>query len=138
MGAAGLVRAADALLRIAEGRVAKVRMPLPGTPSDDAEQLGLAVPGFQDMELGPVAFRRARATVATDGVARYELMVSAAAMLGLVGSLGFESVAILFQECVGVVVGERLLFVESVTASEASGEIYCYRIRLRGPAGLVV
>ncbi len=138
VGAAGLVRAADALLRIAGGRVVKLRVPLAGTPSDDSEQLGLAMPGFQDVALGPVAFRKARARLGSDGVARYEAMVSATAMKELVGSLGYESVAVLFQVIAGVVVGERLLFVESCTASEVSGEVYCYRLGLRGPASLVV
>lgn len=138
MGAPGLVRAADALLRIAGGRVVKLRVPMAATPSHDAEQVGLAAPGFHDVELGPVVFRRARARLGGDGVARYELMVSAASVAGMVGSLGYESVAVLFQEIAGVLVGERLLFVESCTASEVSGEVYCYRIGLRGPVGLVV
>jgi len=138
MGAAGLVRAADALLRIAGGRTVKLRVPMAGTPSDDSEQLGLAVPEFQDVELGPVVFRKARATVKAGEGARYELMVSATSVLGLVGSLGYESVAVLFQVIAGVVVGERLLFVENCTASEVGGEIYCYRVGLRGPLGLVV
>jgi hypothetical protein len=137
-GAPGLVRAADALLRIAGGRAVKLRMPLAGTPSDDSEQLGMAVPGFQDVELAPVAFRRSRAAIKADGVPRYELLVSATSVMGTVGSLGYESVAILFQTCSGVVVGERLLFVESCMESQVNGEIYCYRVGLRGPAGLVV
>jgi hypothetical protein len=138
MGAPGLVRAADALLRIAGGRVVKLRVPMAGTPSDDTEELGLATPGFQDVELGPVAFRKARARLGADEVPRYELMVSATSVAGLVGSLGYESVAVLFQTIAGVVVGERLLFVESTTASQVGGEIYCYRLGLRGPVGLVV
>ena len=138
MQGAGLVRAADALLRMAGGRVVKVRMPLAGVPSDDAEQLGLASAGFQDVEMGPVAFRKARALLKAGEGPRYELMVSVSAVMGLVGSLGFESVAVLFRECAGIVVEERLLFVESCTASEAGGEIYCYRLGLRGPVGLVV
>jgi hypothetical protein len=137
-GAPGLVRAADALLRIAGGRVVKLRVPMAATPSDDSEQLGLATPGFQDVELGPVAFRKARARLGVVEVPRYELMVSASSVKGLVGSLGYESVAVLFQVIAGVVVGERLLFVESCTASQVAGEIYCYRLGLRGPAGLVV
>lgn len=138
MGAPGLVRAADALLRIAGGRVVKLRIPMAGTPSDDAEQLGLATPGFQDVELGPVAFRRARARLDAGEVPRHELIVSATSVLGLVGSLGYESVAVLFQVIAGVVVGERLLLVESCTESQVAGEVYCYRVGLRGPVALVV
>ena len=46
--------------------------------------------------------------------------------------------AVLFQLTAGVLVGERLLFVESCEASESHGEAYCYRVRLRGPLAVVV
>lgn len=135
-GSGAVGRAADALLRTAGGRTVRLRVPAPGVPGSDGEELGLAAPEFREVELGPVAFRKARAT---GGEApRYELLVSEWAVKGLVGALGYESVAVLFGGVAGVVVDERLMFVESCTASQVGGEIYCYRVGLRGPVGLVV
>ncbi len=53
-------RAADVLLQCAGGRSVLLRMPAPATAGDIGEQLGLAVPSFQDVELSPVVFRRTR------------------------------------------------------------------------------
>jgi hypothetical protein len=137
-GSGAVARAADALLRTAGGRTVMLRVPAPGVPGSDGEELGLAVPGFQDVELAPVAFRKSRATIARGEAPRYELLVSAWPVKTLVGSLGYESVAVLFSVIAGVLVGERLMFVESCTASEVGGEIYCYRLGLRGPVGVIV
>jgi hypothetical protein len=115
-----------------------MRMPAVAVPAADAEQLGLVTPGFQDVELGPAVFRKARPTAALGKAPRYELMVSVATVTGIVGSLGFESAAVLFQNAAGVLVGDRLMFVTSCTSSEACGEIYLYRIGLRGPLDVVV
>ena len=131
-------RAADALLRMAGGRVVQVRIPAPGVPGDAGEQMGLATPGFQDMDLGPVVFRKARATVKAGGVARYELMVSALAIGELVGSLGYGSVGVLFAVIAGVLVDDALLYVESLTESQVGGEVYCYRLGLRGAVAAIV
>ena len=137
-GSGAAIRAADALLRMAGGRVVKLRVPSPAIPGDATEQLGLATPEFQDMELGPVVFRKARPTADAGKAARYELIVSASAVAAMVGSLGFESVSVLFATVAGVLVGERLLFIDTCTASQVSGDIYCYRLGLRGPVGVIV
>ena len=139
-GSGAVARAADALLRTAGGRTVKLRVPAPGVPGNDAtEQLGLAVPEFQDVELGSGGcFARSRATIARGEAPRYELLVSAWPVKTLVGSLAYESVAVLFGVIAGVLVRERLMFVESCTASEVGGEIYCYRLGLRGPMAVVV
>jgi len=77
---AAAVRAADVLLRCAGGRSVLLRMPANASAGDTTEQLGLAVPEFQDVELAPVVFRKARQaasalTVAVDKATRWELMV---------------------------------------------------------------
>ena len=84
-------RAADALLRCAGGRAVLLRMPAPANAGDATEQLGLAAPEFQDVELAPVVFRRARGL---DGRrrwtrrAKWELMVSASGGEGAGGIAG--------------------------------------------------
>jgi hypothetical protein len=127
-------RAADVLLSCAGGRSVLLRMPAPASAGDTTEQLGLAVPEFQDVELAPVAFRKARATVA----AKRELMVSATAVNAVVGSLGYSAASVLFATAFGVLVDGVLMEVESATESEVGGAPYVYRLVLREPMGLVV
>ncbi len=129
-------RIADALLRGVGGRMVKLRVPSPGTPGDVEEQVGLAAPSFQDLTLGPVCFRKTNGTVTQ--FAQYELLVSASAVLGLVGSLEYESADVLFAQAAGVLVDEALLAIEAVTSAEAFGEVYLYRVKVRGQLGLVV
>src|SRR5438270_8848951 len=75
-GTGASMRAADALLRAAGGRSVVLRLPGPAVPADPAEQLGLAVPELQDLQLGPAVFRKARPAGATDGGPRWELLIS--------------------------------------------------------------
>ena len=93
-------RAADVLLRVRGGRAVMLRMPAPASAGDVTEQLGLAVPEFQDVELAPVVFRKARATMA-EGRRRRGVMVSASAVNGLVGSLGYSAASVLFARRLG-------------------------------------
>ena len=84
------VRAADALLRATGGRAVMLRMPAPAVAGNDGEQLGLATPQFQDIELAPVAFRKAESTST--------LLVSGSAVKAVVGSLKFNSAELLFED----------------------------------------
>jgi hypothetical protein len=131
-------RAADVLLQCAGRRAVLLRMPAPATPGDATEQLGLAVPAFQDVELAPVVFRKARATTADGKAAKSELMVSATAVNALVGSLGYSAASVLFAVAFGVLIDGVLMEVESATESEVGGAAYVYRLVLREPMALVV
>jgi hypothetical protein len=142
-GAAAAVRAADVLLRCAGGRSVLLRMPANASAGDMAEQLGLAVPEFQDVELAPVVFRKARQaasalSVTVDKAARWELMVSATTVNALVGSLGYSAASVLFATAFGVLIDGALMEVISATESEVFGTPYVYRLVLRAPLGLVV
>jgi hypothetical protein len=126
---------ADSLLRAAGGRTVLLHMPAPAIPGDLGEQLGLAIPEFQDVPLGPAVFRKVRPRIGTPEQpkeAAYELLVSASAVLGVVGSLGFQAADVLFAHAAGVVVDGALLGIVSVTADEAFGSVYLYRLGLRG------
>ena len=131
-------RAADVLLRGCGGRTVLLRVPAPGVAGDAAEQLGLAVPGFRDVELGPVVFRRTRVNAAEGKPALREVVVSASAVEALTGSLGFSSASVLFASAFGVLVDEALLAVVSATEMEAGGVVCGYRLLLREPAALEV
>src|ERR1700761_4225144 len=131
-GSAAAVRAADVLLRCSGGRAVLLRMPAQASAGDTTEQLGLAVPTFQDVELAPVVFRKSRQAVTTQAavgkVAKWELMVSATAVNALVGSLGYSAASVLFATAFGVLIGGVLMAVESVTESEVFGAPYVYRL----------
>ena len=131
-------RAADVLLQCAGGRTVLLRMPAPASAGDTTEQLGLATPVFQDVELGPAVFRRAQATGGVGKAAMWELMVSATAVDALTGSMGFAAASVLFAAAFGVLIDGVLLEVDSVTESEAGGETYVYRLALRAPLAVMV
>jgi len=132
------VRAADVLLRAMGGQDAMLRMPAPAVPADPTEQLGIATPTFQDLPLAPVVFRKARATVADGKAAKWELLISATVIEGLVGSLAFASASVLFAQAFGVLSGGELFEVESATPEQAFGRPYVYRLILRAPLAQMV
>jgi hypothetical protein len=131
-------RTADALLRCAGGREVLLRMPAPASAGDTTEQLGLAVPEFQDVELAPVVFRKARSTAAEGKAAQWELMVSASAVDEVVESMGYSAASVLFATAFGVLIDGVLMEVESATASEVGGAAYVYRLVLHAPLALIV
>ncbi len=119
----GAVRAVETLLRGVGARAVLLRMALPAAGGDEAEQMGLAEVQFQDVELAPCVFPRAGK--------RDELLVSGVAVRKVVGSLEFDSAAVLFRDAAGVVVDGVLYEVVGVEAVEAGGVAVCYRVGLR-------
>lgn len=131
-------RAADVLLRGCGGRMVLLRVPAPGVAGDASEQLGLATPGFQDVELGPVVFRRTRVNAAEGKPALREMLVSASAVEALTGSSEFSAASVLFATAFGVLVDEALMMIVSATEMEAGGVVCGYRLLLREAAALEV
>jgi hypothetical protein len=121
----GRARFAEVLLRTNGGRTVLLRMPAPASSGDDAEQLGLATPGFQDVELGPAVFHKANSVA--------KLLVSACAVDALLGSLDFDAPDVLFETAVGVVIDGVLYEITNSFASQAMGEAYCYWLVLQKP-----
>ena len=132
-GTGAAMRVVDTLLRAVGGRSVMLRLPAPAVPSDPAEQLGNATPLFQEVELAPVVYRQARATVAAGKAARWELLVSATVVEQLVGTLAYASASVLFAGAYGVLSDDELLEIESATAEQAFGQPYAYRLMLRAP-----
>ena len=127
---------ADTLLRNIGGRVAILRLPSPGVAGEVQEQLGLSLPSFQDMELSPVAFRKARGQVRSDETVLLELLVSATCVRVLAGFLdGSETAAAttLFGNAYGVMIDDVLMEIETVTWSDVAGSPCVYRLILRRP-----
>jgi hypothetical protein len=108
-----------------------LRLPGPAVPGDATEQLGLAVPEFQDVEVGPVVLFAGKTGTKV-------MLVSASAVSGVVGSLGYSAADVLFAVAYGVLVDDALLEVVSVTEQEAGGVPYMYRLTLREPVALAV
>ncbi len=131
-------RAADVLLRAMGGRTVMLRMPAPAVPMDVTEQLGIATPTFQDIPLGPVVYRKARAAVAEGKAAKWEMLVSATVVESLVGSLTYASASVLFATAYGVLSDGELLEIESATQQQIFGQPYVYRLVLRAPLAQMV
>jgi hypothetical protein len=119
------VRAADSLLRVNGGRAVLLRLPAPAVANNDGEQLGLATPLFQDVQLAPAAFRQSAKTST--------LLLSGSAVKAVVGSLQFNSVEVLFETAAGVVVDGVLYTIISSTAATADGATYVYSLELLAP-----
>jgi len=138
---AAQVRMADALLRSLGGRTVLLHIPAPAIPGDIGEQIGLATPLFQDVELRPVVLRKIRAKIATaetERPAEYELLVSASAVERVVVSLAYQSADVLFGVACGVLVDGELMEITSATSVEGFGSVYLYRLGLRASAALLV
>jgi hypothetical protein len=119
------VRAADSLLRANGGRAVLLRLPAPAVANNDGEQLGLATPLFQDVQLAPAAFRQSAKTST--------LLLSGSAVKAVVGSLQFNSAEVLFETAAGVVVDGVLYTIISSTAATADGATYVYSLELLAP-----
>jgi hypothetical protein len=127
----GFRRAADALLYGSGARSVLLRIPVNAVPADPAEQLGLAVPLFQDIALTPTIFRTAAAKLAEGKANIRDVIVSATAVEALTGSHGYASAKSLFASSFGVLVDDALLTITGVTELEAGGQVYAYRLELR-------
>jgi hypothetical protein len=108
-----------------------LRMFAPASAGDSKEQLGLAAPEFQDLELAPVVLLRGKGAVR-------KLLVPATAVNALVGSLGYSAANVLFANAFGVLVDGVLMAVESFEEAELGGAAYLYRVGLRGAVSLVI
>lgn len=131
-------RAADALLRALGGNVVMLRVPGNAMAAQDAEQLGLGEPQFEEIAIGPAVYRRVMATKADGKGERAELLVSATTVLKIVGSLGYSSTSVLFAQAAGVVVNGTLLQIVGASSSEIFGQPYLYRLQLRGALNVMV
>ena len=126
-GALGVnaVRLAETALRSRGGCIALLRMPGLATSGDDAEQLGLATPVFQDESIGPAVWRKAGVDTA--------LLVAAGPVQTLVGSTGFASAEAMFEAAAGVV-ADGIFYIILNSEPIVSGGLPCgYRLSVVGP-----
>lgn len=124
-------RVATALLRASGGTIANLQMPpLHGDPTD-ASQIGLNAPGFLSLPLAPVVFRKARVSMQSGELPKYELLVSADGVAAQVTELQLSSAEAMFAMASGVLVAGELFLIEAVSTSESQGQAYLYRLLLQ-------
>ena len=119
-------RATDALLH-ANGVSVSLRIPVPATAGDDAEQLGLASPQFQDVALGRGIFRRMEN-------ARV-LLLSASAVDRACEASGAAAAEAMFGGAAGVLVGDELHSIAGWAALHCDGSVYGYALTVANRVG---
>lgn len=121
----GVARKAEAALRANGGRAITLRMPAPAVTGNDAEQLGLAAPQYQDLVLGPAVFHKANSVK--------KLLVAGSAVRAVVHTLAFDSAEALFETAVGVLIDDVLYEITDSFTSQSLGEPYCWWLVLQRP-----
>lgn len=122
---------ADALLRSVGGASALLRVTGTNTTSNHAE-LGILSTTFYDVVLSPVVMRKLRPNWQNSGEPKFELLVSATSVAAQVEAFDLSSAHSLFSMTLAVTVGEQNYLIESIAANEAFGQVYLYRLLLRG------
>jgi len=121
---------ADALLRSVGGASATLRMTGVSAPNSQSE-VGLVATNFADVVVSPVVMRRVRPTWEKDGQPKWEIFISATSIEAQVSALDFGSAQALFAATLAVTVGSQDFLIESMTANEAFGQVYLYRLLVR-------
>lgn len=130
--ASAAIRAADALLRSMGNTAVTLRLPSSLAIGGTSSEIGITPPSFDDVDLTPAAVRSlpGSQSVQTGGNVRgrFELLVSATAVLAQVEKRNVDSAEDLFASALGVIHNGTLLRIESLTADEYSGSAYLYRV----------
>ena len=121
---------ADALLRSVAGTSALLRVTGMNTDTNQSE-VGLVATTFQDVVVSPVVMRTLRPSWQEDGESKRELLISATSVEQQVSALDMLSAQSLFSMTLAVTVAGQDYLIESISANEAFGQVYLYRLLLR-------
>jgi hypothetical protein len=121
---------ADALLRSVGGASAHLRVTGSNTGSSQTE-VGLIATTFSEIELSPVVMRKLRPSGKESDRPQWEMLVSATSVAAQIASLDLSSAKALFAMALAVGVAGNSYLIESVSANEAFGKVYLYRLTLR-------
>jgi hypothetical protein len=121
---------ADALLRSVTGTTALLRVTGANTTSSQSE-VGLAATNFAEVVVSPVVMRKLRPNWQENGESKWELLVSATGVEQQVNALDLGSAQALFAMTLTVTVAGQDYLIESISANEAFGQVYMYRLLLR-------
>jgi hypothetical protein len=122
--ALAFVRAADAMLQALGGGGARLLFPAAGE-GGSSEELGLAVPPVEEVEVAPVC--RVAAAPAK-GQRRVEFLFSAAGLAKYVAERGSQSAQEFFNASLGILEEGTLLRIESVVTETFAGTAYLHRV----------
>lgn len=121
-----LARAAEAMLRALGGVDVVVRCPVAPAGNAANAELGIDGPVTEDLTVTPVVARSGAAGAPGPGV-RLEFLFAPASLARYLADRG-ESVENFFAGALGIVHGQQLLHIESVTAESFAGTPYLYRV----------
>ena len=121
---------ADALLRSVAGASALLRVTGANAPNSQSE-VGLVATTFSDAVVSRVVMRRVRPTWERDGQPQWEMFLSATSIEAQVSALDFGSAQALLAATLAITVGGQDYLIESMTANEAFGQVYLYRLLVR-------
>lgn len=121
---------ADALLRSVAGTTALLRITGANTDTTMSE-VGLVATAFESVPVGPVILRKLRPSWQDRGTSKWEMLMSASGLEQQVNALDLTSAQSLFSMTLGITVGGQDYLIESISANEAFGKVYLYRILLR-------
>ncbi len=121
---------ADALLRSMTGTTALLRVTGTNTDTNQSE-VGLVATTFVEVAVSPVVMRTLRPTWQEGNESKWELLVSATGVEQQVNALDLASAQSLFAMTLAVTVAGQDYLIESISANEAFGQVYLYRLLLR-------
>jgi hypothetical protein len=121
---------ADALLRCVNGTTAQLRVTGSSTSNDQSE-VGLVSTTFYEVVVGPVVMRHLKPDAQQPADTKWELLLSASSVAEQVSALDLSSAQSLFSMTLAVTVGGQGYLIDSISANEAFGQVYLYRLILR-------
>jgi hypothetical protein len=124
--AATLARAAEAMLRALGGGDVVIRCPVAPADNSANGELGIAGPVTEELTVTPVVARTCMAR-ASDPRLRLEFLFAAATLAPYLADRG-ESAEDFFAGALGIVHGQTLLHIETMSADSFGGTPYLYRV----------
>ena len=123
---AALARAAEAMLRALGGGDVVIRCPVAPAGNAANAELGIEGPVTEDLSITPAVARSSVARASDSGL-RFEFLFAPASLARYLDDRG-ESAEDFFAGALGIVHGQKLLHVESMTAESFAGTPYLYRV----------
>jgi hypothetical protein len=125
MCGAGLLRAADALLKALGNESVSLLLPATAMASDAGGQLGLVDPGMQEVVISPVIAREL--TTGNLGPRRrVEFTLPASTVTQQLPGLGMAAAENLFDGVLGIIYGSDVFHVETVVPESFAGTVCFY------------
>ena len=122
---AGILRAADAMLKALGGETVSLLLPATAMAGDAAGQLGLVDPGVQEIVISPVVLRE-MTTGNLGPRRRVEFTLPASAIANQLPALGMAAGDDFFNAVIGLNYGNDLFQIETVVPESYGGTVCFY------------